>query len=270
MSTAESIQSLEDEIEDCRACLAKVQFKGSRYFLDQTVFRYLWGAVASADVVLLAAKAGHSSGTESLKRHLHESLLDLAYILSDADPELCAAKTVLADLDDWKEIWNLHPDVVAASPSEPIPPVPPEWNNILSKSVDDVVKDLDKFNGELAGRSDLFAQAHTQLKQQAHWHWSGKSRHRMIETLNSRGQLDNGSAAIARTLTKLYNLGTHASPSWSTLNFEVTGEEQVHQFPDPSESEDSDIERLVTQTASLLKGVRSFVETSGISFKASR
>ena len=267
MSAPESIEALEKEISKCRDLLSKIQFKGSRYFLDQTIFRYLWGAVASGDLILLAVKADHSSGTESLGRHLHESLLDLVFILSDPDPQLCAAKTVLADLNDWKEIWDLHHEMAPASDAEPVPPVPPEWDALLSKSTDEVANDLDKLSSEMGGGNDLFAQAKEELDAQGHWHWSGLSRYKMIKTLEKRDQLDDASSVKARQHIKLFNLGSHASPSWSTLNLQITGEEQVHIFADPSESDDDEIMTLASQTTSLLAGMRKVVEESGVSFK---
>jgi len=148
--TTAAIDALDRVIAECRDLLATARLRSKHYFLDQAVLRYMWGAIANAELALLAAKEGHPSGTAALKRYLHETNLDLAYMLSDKDPDLCVAKSVLADFQDWKKVADLHGDVAAQFPDVPLS-LPKEWAHALEQSMAETVARLDSWNKGLQG-----------------------------------------------------------------------------------------------------------------------
>ena len=119
---AADLDTLREALREARDCLGSRKLRGTHYFLDQTLVRYLWGAIASAELALVAVEIKHASGTEAIKRHLHETVLDVTFIVSDPNPDLCAAKSILTDLDDWREVLAGHANVQAAFPD--VPPVP--------------------------------------------------------------------------------------------------------------------------------------------------
>jgi len=265
MTTAHRLHDTTDalrrELAEAKDVLGRSRIEDQHYFLDQALGRYLWGAAAIADSALALAMARKAAGADALIRQLHEALIDVSFILSSPDPDLCAAQSALKDLLDWRELWGLHAQVVRTNPDYPFPPIPDAWQAVLGQHVAANVDALDKVCSDLGGPPDLFTRAKAVLDASGRWHWSGMSRHQMITELTRRGELQEAGAAIALTVTKLYNVGSHASPSWSVLAVDIKDERAIHSFPDPSSSDDDDLVRLASTASHFLSGIRAAVST---------
>ncbi len=261
MTAEDTIAQLEARLREAKDFLAHTQIEATRYFLDQALGRYMWGAIATTEAILAAARAGKATGAKALERQLHESLIDVYFMLSAPDPDLCAAQSVLTDLADWRDLWRLHAQVVAQHPDFPFPPIPEEWRAVLSRRPEEATAQLDRISAEYGGPPDLFTRASQVLDKSRHWHWSGLSRTEMIRELRRRGQIDEGGAAIAKTITKLYNVGSHASPSWSLLTVDIRGEANEHIFPDPGAAAPDEVNQLARGAAHFLAAIHAAVAT---------
>lgn len=260
MNLGDAVADLEREIRESRQALETSRIESARYFLDHALARYLWVAASTSETTLAAVQARKGGGAVPLKRQLHEALINVTFIVSSEDPDLLAAKSALKDLLDWRELWQLHATVVGKYPGYPFPPIPEEWQADLAKPPDQLVKELDRVSRKHGGSADLFARAYAELMGTRYWHWSGIPRPRMIEELERRGQMDSGSAAIATMMTKLYNVGAHASPAWSQLDVDIRDGGR-HVFPDPGTTGEEELVELATTAAHFLSGIRQVVST---------
>ena len=260
MNLSEAIAALERELRDSKQALEAGRIESAHYFLDHALARYLWGGVSTCETASAAVQVRKGGGAVPLKRQLHEALIDVSFIVSAGDPDLLAAASALKDLQDWQELWAFHATIVGEFPDFPFPPIPVEWASELAKPIEKVAEELDRVSVKHGGSPDLFARALADLRHSRYWHWSGMSRQGMIKELQRRRQLDAGSAAIAAMMTKLYNVGAHASPAWSQLDVDIRAGGR-HVFPDPSASGEEDLIELATTAAHLLSGIRQVVST---------
>lgn len=270
----EAVVRLSDAISESEVLTNRMAFRGSHYYLDQAVARYFVRAIATARVVLVAVQKGQAGGTEPLLRHLYETLVDLIYIQSHKDPDVCTALSILVSFEKWRSLHDQNQQVLAAVSQEDMLPTYQEARSSpFSQSLEEIASFLDDQSERVGGPSNAFREALKLLNKGKHkkrrrrfGHWSGLNRPAMIDAIGKAENGSEGAVALLKALNSLLAAQSHASPLWGTLEFEVAGDEDsTHRFPDPYEEHPDYLRRAANIAASLLGHIREdVIEGSGI------
>lgn len=250
---------LSEEIALSRALWLRLQMRSERYLEDQVVVRYLWKAIALAEVLQLSLDAKHLEGTEPVLRAIFEVYLDLLFLESDPAPERAAARTVLAEVRNQKAMRKLDDELRSLNTD-----VPALEAGDLDRPTDEIVAQLSAgLPSDESKRALREAVEEMKTKQYAYWHWSRLDRVSMIEMLVKRGALTGGGAAIAKVMTKGLAGQAHGSPSWLAMEFSI-GEDGQHHFKDTRDSNEEDIARTDAIAGGVMSVIRQMVEGSDI------
>jgi hypothetical protein len=251
----EKLEELEAALVEARGTLAGIRIRGPHPFVQFAVVGYLWTGIAIGDslVALIRGRAG--GGGESLKRHLQEGFLDLLYLISDPDPDLLSAISLLSEfrgsrrlVDDYRRVMEEHPEAE-------LPPVPEHWGPV-DRPIEETIATLDADSARLDAPPDLFARAWDWWEKHPRaWHWSGLSRKKMVDVLVARGKLSGKAAFMAMSLTNIYNAGAHASPAWANL---PPGDPDGP-FPAPGPSSETVLAQLAVAGTQFVTGIRAEV-----------
>ncbi len=246
-SVASALAALRAEITEARALLNQLRVHASHFLLESVLARYLFGAIAAAEVVEAATRARHPEGAEPVVRHLFEAGVDLMYLLTDANPDETAARTLAWNLLDWEDHWRYH----AAQGFDARKPQEKAEDGVLA-----VAEWLASVGEDDQLPRRVFADAQ-RLKARP-WHWSGKSRDDMLEELDHRAP-KNDLVPILRALSGVLSDAAHPSPRWHNLRFELDAETRIMMLPDPAASTDTDVANFADRGRALLYVVRRLV-----------
>lgn len=204
----DSVSEVADEIAELEAAVVRAEggLRGRppRTLLDEALTRYLAAAVSSGRVVLAAARAGASNGVGPNLRHLFETLVDLHFLVTEADPGEAAARSLAWDALEWERHSQLDVEVLAAMGL----PQPPRKSAAAAIAAN---------CASLRERGDEASAAHVEREYEAlasrplPRHWSGLSRAAMIDEIEQR---DAGLRALYRSQFAWESYNTHASPRW--------------------------------------------------------
>jgi hypothetical protein len=238
-----ALAKLRVEIEESRRLLNTLQVHGDHYLLEFALMSYLRGAIASAEVIELAAQGRHPEGAEPVTRSLFETSVDLLYLLTGPNPAEDAARTLVSDLLTWERQWTLHEE--ASTPD--LPAMPRQAS--AEETLDAYAAQLDGVGCDTAALRRLFAEA---KGKRPPLHWSGGSRTSVIRELTRRG-----SDAVPMLLAMWSHMSgeAHASVGWVTLAAALQPDGTLH-VPDTAVGDDADVIRLAGAAASLLSLVR--------------
>jgi hypothetical protein len=234
-----ALGKLRAEIDEGRGLLNRLQVHGDHYLLEFALMSYLRNGIASAEVVELAAKAQHPEGTEPITRSLFETSLDLLYLLTGPNPDEDAARTLVADLQEWEREWTLHEK--ASTPD--LPAMTRQAG--ADETFEAFAAQLDAVGCDTAALRRLYAAAKGKGRPP---HWSGLTRSDVITELERRG---SDAAPMLRAMWAHMSGEAHASVGWVTLAAAVQPDGTLH-VPDTAVSEDAEVIRVVEAACSLL------------------
>jgi hypothetical protein len=221
---ADALARLRTSIADARRLLDSLRTHLHRHhlLLDSVIARYLYGAIASAEVVEVAFVARHPEGAEPVVRHLFETGVDLLYLLSDPNSDAAAARTLVWNSLDWEEQWQ-HRTTLALDERRP------------AESAEDAVLTAAKWLRDLGDDDAVLRQefADAQRRERRAWHWSGRSRRGMLQELEDRGS-EPTLVPMLNALSDSLSDAAHASARWHTLPAELDAATRHLNLPDPA------------------------------------
>ncbi len=238
-----ALAKLRAEIDNGRGLLNTLRVHGDHYLLEFALMSYLRGAIASAEVIELAANARHPEGTEPVTRSLFETSLDLLYLLTGPTADEDAARTLVSDLQEWERQLTLHEK--ASSPD--LPAMPPRTE--ADETFKAFATQLDGVGCDTTALRRLYAEAKGKGRPP---HWSGRTRTDIIAELERRG---SDAAPMLRAMWANMSGEAHASVGWVTLAAAVQRDGTLH-VPDTAMSDDAEVARVADAGASLLFIVR--------------
>jgi hypothetical protein len=216
--------------------------------LESTLARYLHGAIASAEVVEVVARARHPEGAEPVVRHLFEAGVDLMYLLSEPNPDAAAPRTLVWNVLDWEEGWKRHTALALDGQQ-------------ARETAEDVVLAVAQGLANMGEDDKLLRRVYADAiaGKQRPWHWSGhSSRIAMLDKLEGRGP-DPKLVPMLKALSTVLADAAHPSPRWHNLPFELDVETRVMQLPDPADATDQAVADFADRARALLFVVRRLV-----------
>ncbi|MDP3909028.1 MAG: hypothetical protein Q8Q14_01430 [Gemmatimonadales bacterium] len=254
--SANALAGLAAEIEACRAMFdgAALRVYGPRFLQDSVVIRYLHGAVATAEVMEILARARHPAGAEPLARFLFETALDLMYLLYAPDAAEAAARTVAWNLLDRERGLQQAAVVAGADPNG-------EAELRGAETADEVIEATARAVARMGGDAGLVRRVYADAKatKPRFWHWSNMSRTAMINHLEAHGAPAELVAVLRGLWSALSDAG-HPSPRWHNLRFDLDPEAMTMTLPDSRMASEEEVAEFAERGRDLLHVARRLVE----------
>lgn len=223
------------KIAQAKSLLESIEPRPGHILLDLTVARYLHDAVAVADSIRAICEEKRYRGAQPLIRYLFETALNLEYLLGHEDPDVAAAQTFIADME------NLSEQERRAARSQVVmgPPEADEvvvwWDDWVRGSFDGIKEHLVENLGEDPDEVErIFTQASENMTD--HWHWAGTGPGGLVEGLAERmedARIGEVFRAHRRHLWKLTSNQAHPSPHWEKPHLVHTHDGKTLEIEDP-------------------------------------
>lgn len=226
----EQAEALRTEIDRARSLFGLHRIRPDHVLVDQTVVRFLWWAIADADLIILAVEHEQTAALSPVLRHLFETTHDVMHFVGVAeDLEEVAAGSLVGELLDWhKQVWR-RDDVVrqasrlaAGQGDRKMPPTVDEAFEQVAEKVEGLGQD-----------TTVLRRVYEENRERTHSargvHCTGFDRVSLIH--QARRKFADGGEDIKDILAVCNQLEwlwretsargrTHSSPGWLTLSIE--------------------------------------------------
>jgi hypothetical protein len=249
LNTTLILGKLRREIQQTQVFIKRFEVHEGHSLLDHTIVRYLWGAVATAQLVLIIAADHRSIGASPLVRQILETAFSLKYLLNTGNPDENAARTLVWDFLNANEQIGIEiPNIGTFQKVDFFD---------ADEAIEAVCLDLQSF-GE---NPDVLRHVYTEAKalKKRHWHWTGKGPGAMIRELMAENEpsavLDKFETNVFRYSWAEFSMESHATARWHIPHITVSIGKRID-FEDPLAIDYQKAAALAGLTGCLLRQAR--------------
>lgn len=246
------IGKLNWRIEQTHQFLKKFQVRNGHSLLDHTVARYLWGAIATARLILTIARDHRFVGVMPLVRQLLETSFTLRHLLQTKNPDDAAACVFVWDILNAEEL---------AAESQARMPHRERQMFTAEKALQEMCEELRSLDESADNIRRIYDEAKKRKKR--HWHWTGRGPGAMIYEILSEGQepdavVDKFETDIFRSAWSDMSREAHATARWHIPGI-TFNTDSVLNFDDPLVQDDQKAAAIAGMASYFLQKSREYV-----------
>ncbi len=265
----EQVEHLDREVQRVYEILSSIGFRRSHYLQDRVVFGYVWQAAATAEVMVNEFRARHPYGLWPSLRQLSELVVDLSFLEINPDPDVVAAKIILAEVSSLRRHIEAGLEIEEEFADEEleIPEQREYWRQDLPSIIEDLKGYAVRMGGERNRVDEIFDTAKNELDERRNWHWSGMSFPKRVDWLRDHGNLSRTSELILKTLYYSYSGRAHATANFLRMAVQI-GDRGTHELHAPSYGDVEEMRELAGPAAGFLRIISDLVDHSDIGRQA--